>query len=98
MSTATGQSNTFAKRVTAVFSTKVFVFGVSFVTSIMPGAHPRPTGKGQYVAVIAVPGLLGAIGVFGLPNAINYFSARGMSIRGLFWPACCSPRSFPRFS
>lgn len=85
MSTATGQSNTFAKRVTAVFSTKVFVFGVSFVTSIILARILGPTGKGQYVAVLAVPGLLGGIAVFGLPSAINYFSARGMSIRGLFW-------------
>lgn len=82
---AAGQGSTFAKRVTAVFSTKIFAFGMSFLTSVILSRVLGTTGKGEYVAVLYVPGLLGAIGVFGLPNAINYFSARGISLRGLFW-------------
>ena len=85
MTAAPQPSGTFARRVTAVFSTKIFAFVVSFATSIVLSRMLGTTLKGEYVAVIAVPGLLGAIGVFGLPNAINYFAARGMSIRGLFW-------------
>lgn len=83
MTATTHQAGTFARRVTAVFSTKLFAFSMSFATSIVVSRILGIDGKGQYVAVIAVPGLLGGIGVFGLPNAINYFSARGISARGL---------------
>jgi O-antigen/teichoic acid export membrane protein len=83
MTATTHQGGTFAKRVTAVFSTKLFAFSMSFATSIVVSRILGTDGKGQYVAVIAVPALLGGIGVFGLPNAINYFSARGISVRGL---------------
>ena len=83
MSAPTEQGSIFARRVTAVFSTKVVAFTLSLTTAIVISRILGPDGKGSYVAVTALPGLLGAIGVFGLPNAVNYFSARGTSIRGL---------------
>lgn len=78
-----GQKGVFANRVTAIFSTKVVAFMLSFATTIVISRILGRDGKGAYVNVMLVPGLLGAIGVFGLPNAINYFSARGTSPRGL---------------
>jgi stage V sporulation protein B len=83
MTASSGQSGTFGRRVAAVFSTKVVAFSLSLATAVVISRILGPDGKGAYVAVTALPGLLGAIGVFGLPNAINYFSARGTSIRGL---------------
>ena len=83
MSAPTERGSIFARRVTAVFSTKVVAFTLSLTTAIVISRILGPDGKGSYVAVTALPGLLGAIGVFGLPNAVNYFSARGTSIRGL---------------
>jgi O-antigen/teichoic acid export membrane protein len=83
MSATTARGGIFARRVTAVFSTKVVAFSLSLTTALVISRILGPEGKGSYVAVTALPGLLGAIGVFGLPNAVNYFSARGTSIRGL---------------
>ena len=83
MTASSGQSGTFGGRVTAVFTTKVVAFALSFATTIVISRILGKEGKGAYVNVMLVPGLLGAIGVFGLPNAINYFSARGTSLRGL---------------
>jgi O-antigen/teichoic acid export membrane protein len=83
MSAPDERGGIFARRVTAVFSTKVVAFALSLTTTIVISRILGPDGKGSYVAVTALPGLLGAIGVFGLPNAVNYFSARGTSIRGL---------------
>jgi O-antigen/teichoic acid export membrane protein len=77
------QAGSFAKRVTAVFSTKVVAFAISLTTTLVVSRILGPDLKGAYVAVLAVPGLLGALGVLGLPSAVNYFSARGTSIRGL---------------
>ncbi len=83
MTASSARSGSFAKRVTAVFSTKVVAFAISLTTTLIISRILGPDGKGEYVAVLAVPGLLGAIGVFGLPSAVNYFSARGTSVRGL---------------
>jgi O-antigen/teichoic acid export membrane protein len=83
MTASSGQSGTFGRRVAAVFSTKVVAFALAFATTIVISRILGKEGKGAYVNVMLVPGLLGAIGVFGLPNAINYFSARGTSLRGL---------------
>jgi O-antigen/teichoic acid export membrane protein len=80
---SSGQKGVFANRVTAVFSTKVVAFALSFATTLIIARILGRDGKGAYVNVLAVPGLIGAVGVFGLPNAINYFSARGTSVRGL---------------
>jgi O-antigen/teichoic acid export membrane protein len=83
MTESVARGGSFSRRVTAVFSTKVVAFALALATTLVISRILGPAGKGEYVAVLAVPGLLGAIGVFGLPNAVTYFSARGMSVRGL---------------
>lgn len=83
MTASSARSGSFTRRVSAVFSTKVVAFAISLATTLVISRVLGPAGKGEYVAVLAVPGLLGAIGVFGLPSAVNYFSARGTSVRGL---------------
>jgi stage V sporulation protein B len=83
MTASSGKRGTFAKRVTAVFSTKVVAFSLSLATTLVISRILGPDGKGAYVAVTALPGLIGAMFVFGLPNAVNYSSARGTSARGL---------------
>jgi O-antigen/teichoic acid export membrane protein len=83
MTASSGQKGVFVNRVTAVFSTKVIAFSLSFATTLIIARILGRDGKGAYVNVLAVPGLIGAVGIFGLTNAVNYFSARGTSVRGL---------------
>ena len=73
----------FARRVASVFGAKTVVFGLGLITTIVVNRLLGPNGKGAYVAVTALPGMLGAIGLFGIPNAMNYFAARGASVRRL---------------
>jgi O-antigen/teichoic acid export membrane protein len=83
MTASFAKPGSFRRRVTAVFSTKVVAFGLSLATTLVISRILGPAGKGEYVAVLALPGLLGGIGVFGLPSAVNYFGSRGVSARGL---------------
>jgi O-antigen/teichoic acid export membrane protein len=73
----------FAGKVAGVLSTQVALFGLAFVSSFLLSALLGPTLKGQLVAVVTVPGMIVAIGMFGLPSAINYFAGRGHSIPSL---------------
>jgi O-antigen/teichoic acid export membrane protein len=82
MTVATAR-NPFARRVATVFSAKIVVFGFGLITTIFVNRLLGPVGKGAFVAVSSLPALVGTVGVFGLPNAINYFAARGVSVRGL---------------
>jgi O-antigen/teichoic acid export membrane protein len=77
----------FARRVASVFGARVIVFGVGLTTTLVVNRLLGPDLKGAYVAVTSLPALLGTVGVFGIPNAINYFSARGISVRGLLLTA-----------
>jgi O-antigen/teichoic acid export membrane protein len=58
-------------------------FAFALVTSIVISRVLGPTDKGAYVAVTTLPGMLGALGLFGLPSAVNYFAGRGHSVRSL---------------
>ena len=77
----------FARRVASVFGARVIVFGVGLATTLFVNRILGPELKGAYFAVTSLPALLGTVGVFGIPNAINYFSARGISVRGLLLTA-----------
>jgi len=80
MTAAPVRSNPFARRVASVFGAKMVVFGLGLVTTVVVNRLLGPGGKGAYVAVTAVPAMLGAIALFGLPSAINFYSARGASV------------------
>ncbi len=73
----------FAKRVASVLATRVMLFVMAFATSILLSRLLGPDGKGHFVAVVTLPGMLLAIGTFGLPSAVNYFAGRGASVPGL---------------
>jgi O-antigen/teichoic acid export membrane protein len=73
----------FAKRVGGIFATRIFQFALALPTSILVSRLLGPTDKGAYVAVTTLPGMLAALGLLGLPNAINYFAGRGSSMRSL---------------
>jgi O-antigen/teichoic acid export membrane protein len=89
--TATPESGRpFVRRVASVFGAKVVVFALGLITTVVVARVLGPDGKGAYYGVTLLPGLVGTVGVFGLPNAINYFAARGISVRGLFWTAIAS--------
>ena len=84
---ASAPGRPFARRVASVFSAKIVVFGFGFVTTLVVSRLLGPDGKGAYVGVTALPALVGTVGVLGLPNAINYFSAKNVSVRGLMLTA-----------
>jgi O-antigen/teichoic acid export membrane protein len=73
----------FASRVAGVMTTQVALFGLAFFSSILLSRLLGPAGKGELVAVVTVPGMIVAIGMFGLPNAMNYFAGRGHSIASM---------------
>jgi stage V sporulation protein B len=73
----------FARRVVSVFGAKVVVFGLGLITTVVISRLLGPDGKGAFVGVTALPALVGTVGVFGLPYAINYYAAKGNSVRGL---------------
>jgi O-antigen/teichoic acid export membrane protein len=73
----------FAKRVASVLATRVTLFAIAFATSLLLSRILGPDGKGSFVAVVTLPGMLAAVGMFGLPGAVNYFASRGSSMRSL---------------
>jgi O-antigen/teichoic acid export membrane protein len=73
----------FAKRVASVMATRVTLFVISFLSSILLSRALGPDNKGAYVAVVSLPGMLATLGLFGLPSAINYYAGKGASMRSL---------------
>jgi O-antigen/teichoic acid export membrane protein len=73
----------FARRVGGVFATRVVQFALALPTSILISRLLGPTDKGAYVAITTLPGMLSALGLLGLPSAVNYFAGRGSSVRSL---------------
>ncbi|MGA2513483.1 MAG: polysaccharide biosynthesis C-terminal domain-containing protein [Candidatus Limnocylindrales bacterium] len=73
----------FARRVGSVLATQVTLFVIAFATSILLSRLLGPDGKGAYVAVVTLPGMLAAVGMFGLPGAANYFAGCGASLKSL---------------
>ena len=64
-------------------ATRVTLFAIAFATSILLSRILGPAGKGEYVAVVTLPGMLAALGMLGLPSAVNYYAGRGASLRSL---------------
>ena len=81
--TASTGSNTFIRRVSTVFGAKLVVFAVGLTTTIVLSRILGPGGRGAWYAVTLVPAMLGAIAFFGLPSAVNFYSARGASVANL---------------
>ena len=73
----------FAKRVASVLATRVTLFVMAFASSILLSRLLGPDGKGAYVAVVSLPGMLATLGLFGLPSAINYYAGKGASMKSL---------------
>lgn len=73
----------FAQRVASVMATRVTLFAISFLSSVLLSRALGPDGKGAYVAVISLPGMLATLGLFGLPSAINYYAGKGASMKSL---------------
>jgi len=74
----------FARRVVSVFGSKLVVFGLALLSRVVVSGILEPKGQGAFYSVLMVPAMLGSIAVFGMPSAINYFSARGGSVRRMF--------------
>ncbi len=76
---------TFGRRVTGIFSTKVVVFGLSFATTLIVSRILGRERRGAWVNLISMSGLAGNIGVFGIPSAIIYYTARKGSLSRLIF-------------
>lgn len=76
-------TGTFARRVAGVLATRVTLFAIAFLTSVLLSRILGPEGKGAYVAVVALPGMLAALGMLGLPSAVNYYAGKGAQLRSL---------------
>ena len=73
----------FARKVAGVFGTQVGTFVLAFASSILIAKLLSPDDKGVLVAVTTFPGMLAALGMFGLPSAANYFAGKGSSLASL---------------
>jgi len=56
---------------------------MALASSILLSRLLGPDGKGHLIAVVTLPGMLVAVGSFGLPSAVNYFAGRGSSMKSL---------------
>lgn len=73
----------FARRVSSVFGTQVLGFGFGLAASLLLRKVMSGDDMGTFVAVTTFPGTLSALGMFGLPNAVNYFAGKGSSVASL---------------
>jgi O-antigen/teichoic acid export membrane protein len=73
----------FGKRVAGVFATRVARVLIGMATSFLLAGMLLPEGRGQYAVLVLVPGMLNALGQFGLPSAMSFFAGRGRSVRDL---------------
>jgi O-antigen/teichoic acid export membrane protein len=80
---AVDEHGAFAGRVASVFTTRVSLFFLTFLTSILISRLLGPDLKGVYVVVVTLPGMLVVVGMFGLSNSVNYFAGRGHSVQSL---------------
>jgi O-antigen/teichoic acid export membrane protein len=81
--TAAHEQGRFARGVAGMFTTRLALFAMSLVTGILAGRILGTTGSGTYAAIISLPALVSAFGMFGLPSAVNYFAGKGMSLGSL---------------
>lgn len=78
-----GFASPFGRRIAGVFATRIVQFGLSLATSILVSRLLGPVDKGAFVAISTLPGMLAAVGLFGLPAATNYFAGKGSSLASL---------------
>ena len=73
----------FVRRVVGVFGTRITQFLLLLAGTIVISVFLAPGDKGLLVAVTGLPFTLSAIGMIGLPSAVNYFAGKGSSIASL---------------
>jgi O-antigen/teichoic acid export membrane protein len=73
----------FLTKIAAVFATRLSVLVLSLLQSLVIARLLPVDDRGAYVAVVTLPGMLMALAMFGLPNAVNYYAGRGSSVRSL---------------
>jgi O-antigen/teichoic acid export membrane protein len=76
----TNRSDTFSSGVAVLFATQVFGAGIGIVNGILLARLLGPAGKGDYYLLVLVPATAMVLLQLGLPQAFNFFSARGQTI------------------
>jgi O-antigen/teichoic acid export membrane protein len=74
------QARTFSGRVVVMFGTQVLVAAVGVINGIFLARLLGPTGKGDYYLLILLPTTMMVVLQLGLPQAFQYFAARGQTV------------------
>ena len=73
------QAEKFSGRVVIMFGTQVLVAAVGVINGIFLARLLGPTGKGDYYLLILLPTTMMVVLYLGLPQAFQYFAARGQT-------------------
>ena len=74
------QAGAFSGRVVVMFGTQVLVAAVGVINGIFLARLLGPEGKGEYSLLILLPTTMMVVLQLGLPQAFQYFAARGQSL------------------
>jgi O-antigen/teichoic acid export membrane protein len=73
------QAEKFSGRVVVMFGTQILVAAVGVINGIFLARLLGPTGKGEYYLLILLPTTMMVVLYLGLPQAFQYFAARGQT-------------------
>jgi len=77
----TRRGDAFSGGVAVLFGTYVFGAGIGIINGILLARLLGPAGKGDYYILVLVPTTAMVLLQFGLPQAFNFYSARGQTKR-----------------
>ena len=73
----------FLAKIAAIFATRLAVLVLSLSQSLVIAKLLPVQDRGAYVSVVTLPGMLMALAMLGLPNAVNYYAGKGSSVMSL---------------
>jgi O-antigen/teichoic acid export membrane protein len=78
---ATQREDAFSGGVAALFGTYAFGAGIGIINGILLARLLGPAGKGDYYILVLVPATAMVLLQLGLPQAFNFYAARGQTAR-----------------
>ena len=77
----TRRGDAFSGGVAVLFGTQVFGAGIGIINGILLARLLGPAGKGDYYILVLVPATAMVLLQLGLPQAFNFYTARGQTVR-----------------
>jgi len=77
----TRRADVFSGKVAVLFGTQAFGAGIGIINGILLARLLGPAGKGEYYILVLVPATAMVLLQLGLPQAFNFYSARGQTAR-----------------